>query len=656
MSLKEDSRFFTLNYLCDSARTAHLEGNGILVNHLSAIAIEELKKDAIQDRQKLIASAWSWAIIFPLFWLTDSYMLREVENALKKLNGCNESENDLLNVLRSYKWLINQPLADFTEQYTVLEKTELTWFDPKCSPEHALLLSHIVELLWFRDPLGTRWIEIAKRFEERLPPLQSKQITIVRSRLIFQTQLVVLGAKELDNDADLGTMEWVPQLWKSVFNCNRNETDRILISESPRHAKNSPLAGLLFDVRHFNRLGGVYGDPQSIGLTRRRLINAQSPEFIFQELRKARTDSLISNELYLGQTNASDLFFGFTETMLLEIAALRRWDLTAWINSVLQQARINAIVALKEPAQIHFADRATRAALVSFSSIDSSAWSRQIIAKLELLPVNLLTALVRDMFCAHPIQCREVKKVISVLTDAIPENLLVDLARWSVRYVDLEQANVLLGHEALAIEFWTTLFPMLGEEHEAWGILLPKIQLYISQPMLWQIGRKWFFIGIFKHISLPLAIELGQQMLAIECDILGKHARWDILSETAAQRPNFAHIFAERIVLSVARPEENITLIDEAWAAPYLKISNADVKRLICERIRKTLDEAIAPEHARQYSLPVHNSLLMYYVEWSDADADLFRSLISALKNPRLIRWFAPKYSKLHSCNCTQST
>ena len=331
MSLSSgDFRPEALLYFRERARLAHLDGNGVLVNHLAAIALDETTKLQNSKANALPVSTWAWSTIFAMFWLTDSYMLDEVENKLKDAHGTGKADEELLVVLKGYCWLVRQPLDYKCEKVIeAFKKAKLHWAHEQNACEFDVLLIHCVELLWYRNPRDDGWSALANEWATIAPKALSKQLLAAVQRLRLQVSMVVLGAPAINDltiDSEWDTYSWVPRMWRSYFDCNYASIETILSAQSPRYDGTATIARMLFDMRHQTRLHGVFGDPQAIGLTRRRLMTSTVPELVFEEIRKEVGDEVIT-ELYLAQGGAWQRFFGFTLAMLLELSALRRWDL-----------------------------------------------------------------------------------------------------------------------------------------------------------------------------------------------------------------------------------------------------------------------------------------------------------------------------------------
>jgi hypothetical protein len=637
-----DSRLETLIYLRERARLAHLDGNGILVNHLAAIALEEMKKPQAPGTAAPPVSAWAWAVVFGLFWLTDSYMLDEVEKALKKITGATDSDEELLNILRAYDWLVRQPLDPACErQRTELQKAALNWAKEPDTPEYEVLLTHAVELLWFRNPRGVDWAEIVKIWATRVSSAQEKRLLALRRRLEVQTSMVVLGASaqaDLTVDPEWDTLPWIPRLWRCVFDCDFQGIDKILSTESPKQSANTSIARLFFDMRHYNRLRGVFGDPQSIGLTRRRLITTLSAELVFEDIREERASRVIA-DLYLGPGYAMDRFFGFTLAMLLELAALRRWDITAWCNAVEFQARFNAEIVAREPAEVSYADRAIRCAVGAFRLDEKDKWVEPTIARLEFLPESERMALVRDLLNAHPVQYHHVKQVIAKLGDAVPPVLYGDLANWSVRYINYCTTVDRFGGGTDQIEFLAALLAELPSDHEAWKTLWPIVESLFSKSIFLGIGHKQLLRQVLERAPLPLAAEAMNIMLTTPIDDEGdKRGRWRLICDAACSRRELAEGKASAIVGAAPLPEDVVCLRDEEWAKPYIDIDLAVIRSRAHTHLKQILEMSVMRESNGEFQMSSHGSELMFYVQWLNEDVVWLEQLLAVIDNPRVQR------------------
>lgn len=630
----------TLAYLRERAQLAHLDGNGVLVNHLAAIALEEARKPRHPGTDTLPVSSWAWSVILSLFWLTDSYMLHEVEKTLEKPATPTDSDQALLNILRAYDWLVRQPLdPECQKQKAALQEAAFDWAKEDAVVEYEILLAHTLELLWFRDPRGADWQQIGKNYASQVPPGLSKRLLALVRRLEVQTSFCVLGAPALGDigvDPEWDAAPWVPQLWQGVFDCDFAGLERILAAESPRHAATTPAARLLFDMRHFNRIHGNFGDPQAIGLTRRRLITTLSPELVFHSVREERVRGVIA-ELYSDAGGASDRFFGFTLAMLLEIAALRRWDLSAWCTAVEFQARLNAEVVAHDRTEVDFANRAIRCTITAFRFNEKHRWIEPVLARLEFIPEAALTALLHDLLQARPVQYRHVKRVLEKIGDAIPTALYCDVAHWAVRFVDHTTRVDSFSGGIERIEFLTPLFLVLPEDHAAWNILWPILEQLFQIPPLWQTNHGLLLRRVLIGSPLALAKRGAELMLAIAVDDGDKRARWRLLQHVAAERPDFGAEMAKHIIAIAPLPEDLVCVRDEDWAKPHLYIDDDAVHARALVHLEGVLKKAVMAEGQKEFTLTSGGWEVMFYVRWHDDDLGWARQLVEAIDHPRVL-------------------
>ncbi len=630
-----------LTYLKERAQSAHLDGNGVLVNHLAAIALQQVRTAQSSPTVTSIpVSSWAWAAIFALYWLTDSYMLYEVDETLSKAGASTASDKALLDLLRAYDWLVRQPLdAECEKQKTAFRNSTVDWTKWTDAAEFEVLLTHAIELLWVRDPRGTDWAEVGRELGAKVPDGLRKRLAAITRRLGVQTSFAVLGAPlvtDLSVDPDWDTAPWVPQLWRCVFECDFKGVEQILTAESPRHTTTTPAARLLFDMRHYNRLRGVFGDPQAIGLTRRRLITTLSPELVFHGIREERASHVVS-ELYFGAGHASDRFFGFSIAMLLELAALRRWDLTAWCDAVEFQARLNAEVVARESTQADFADRAIRCAVGAFRLDEKAKWIEPAMARLEFLPEPKLTALVHDLLQARPVQYHRVKQVIMKIGDAIPPALYTPAATWSVRYVEHTAKVDRFGGSIQQIEFLLPLLSVLPTDHEAWDILWPIIEFLFRAPLVWQVDHGQLLRRVLTNAPLRLAASGVDLMVGTSADEGGKRARWQLLRTAAERRPDLGKERAQEIVNSAPLQEDLACLRDDEWAKSYVKIDDAAVRAKAFAHLDRILQKSVVAERQKEFELMPFGWELMFFVRWREDELPWVQRLIDAIENPKVL-------------------
>lgn len=631
-----------LSYLRDRARLAHLDGNGVLVNHLAAIAFEEIKRPDSGGSVSLPVSAWSWSVIFALYWLTDSYMLGEVEAVLKSVVPATDSERELVRVLRAYDWLVRQPLDPKCEkQRPELENAELKWADERDAIEFELLLTHVAELIWFRGPKETHLASLVARWTPLVPAHVAKRLAALQRRFEVQTSMVILGAprqSDLRISSEWDTFPWVPRAWRCVFDSDFKGVDAILAEQSPRHTTNALAARMIFDFRHRNRLRGVFGDPQAIGLTRRRLLTSQSAELVFEDIRKERASAIVAG-LYLSAANASDRFFGATLGMLLELAGLRRWDLAAWRDAVEIQSRLYAEFSAQEPGDSGFVTMAVAGAVAAFQLNDKDKWVDSTLARLEFLPAEELAVFVRDVLNANPIQYNHAKRVFAALGDAIPPAFHGDLARWAVRYVDHSINVDRFGMNIEKIEFLSPILSELSAEHEAWTLLWPIIESLFRLPILWGIGSSGSLLRrVLSHAPAAFVRKAVEIVLSTTGVADHEAGRWSLLCHVGENRPEIGSEFAVAILGSAPVPEDTLRLGELSWAKPHLATTNDQARLRAHTHLEGVIEHAIHPEGKNEFALSSHGWEVFLHVHWDASDSEWLGRLIAAIEHPRVLR------------------
>ena len=630
----------SLNYLRDCARSAHLDGDGVLANHLSSIALEMVRAPELKERDVMPVHSWAWAVIFSLYWLTDSYMLDEVRKALEAAVVSSDEDAELLKLLKAYDWLIRQPLdPDCKGQKHDLTKAKLGWMAVGEACEHEVLLTHCIELLWYRDPRGRSWSDIATSWERQVPVELQSRLRVLERRLRVQTTMVVLGAARSDDvtiDRDLDAPTWVPVLWRAMFDNDSRTIDDILLAETPKHEAETPTGRLLFDLRHYNRIRGEWGDPVAIGLTRRRLITNHSPELAFGQLREGRAGDIIT-KLFLGAGNATDRFFGLTLGMLLELDALRRWDARVWCSTVEIQARLNGEIFFREPREIDFADRAIRCAVGAIRLNEKEHWCEASLAAIEFLPAAALTALVRDLLNTHPAQYHSAKVVFGRLGDAIPSPLYLDFAKWAVRYVSYCESVDRWYLASDTIAFLAPFLRALPESHEAWSILWAVFEPQFSSATHWKLTNR-VFREFLLHAPLEFAGRAVELALAVELTGNESRPRWEMLTEIASSRPEISSKFGAAVVASAPRPVDQAVLRDQTWAQPYLKFDEAALRAEAREHLERILDRAVVPEDRKEFEMLAWGWDTFCYVQWEETDLGLVQRLLATVDQPRVLR------------------
>jgi hypothetical protein len=442
-SKSETAQAHAFSYLRGRTRRAHLEGDGLKVNSLCALALVHVQELAGRDELQMSVQELRWAFIFPHFWLIDEYMLRTVSESLASFAKQGEPKEEIYQFLRCYHYLVEQPLVGIDDKVKLLSGINPQWLNSDCQVEDAVLLSHIIELIWYRGPGGSYWRSVAGSWASHSPSVVRKRLEELQTRLDLQTKLTSPDAR--NRPVERAALQDLPpglpfaKLWGYLLYCDGAGLDGTVLKMNGTTPPESYAARLLFDFHHRNRFFGDFGEPQVIGLTRRRLFNESSPILTFTDAREAHLSETISRLHRLNQVGeAYTRFHGFRLSMLCEMAALQLWNWAAWGKSIEAQAEANLERCKWDAASPAVPAHAVRLMVqgVAYKRKDKDLLVRNAFDQLEFVSEPVLAQLVESLLNGYPIQLRNAYEALEDLGDLIPEKLWPVVARWCIGYAD----------------------------------------------------------------------------------------------------------------------------------------------------------------------------------------------------------------------------
>jgi hypothetical protein len=319
------------NYLGNRARSAHLDDNGLEVNSLCATALVQFTKLANDGKLHISLADVAWCHIFPLYWLIDDYMLRLVQRSHEAIQKTGRADEWIYVLLKDYCNLLYEPLGDISSEISHFKSLSFDKFDTLNTCEATILLSHVVELIWYRTVQQGEWESLIAQWIANSPTPHKVALTELRDRLTLQTGLAAPSprhpARPLTSAASLPGPLKFGGIWLRLLHNDAHSLDDALKELNATVEPDSHVARLLWDLHHTNRFQGQFGEPQEVGLARRRLFTSSSPLLTFNEFREAALSEAQGRVFRRNEVEgAYERFSVFRLAMLCEISALRLWD------------------------------------------------------------------------------------------------------------------------------------------------------------------------------------------------------------------------------------------------------------------------------------------------------------------------------------------
>jgi len=268
----------SLKYLRDQAISAHMNGDGILVNHLCSIAICQIRKWLKDKILEVSLKEFRWAIILALYWLVDDFMFHDIKSLIKEYEGINKAQNNLISCLISLIALVEQSLSDCVEEISNL-KDNTDWIIDDSHTEDRVFLTFCIELSFVKKPEGPSWVGLADTWTKKIRSY-SKTIKMLKTRLQFQANLLYPEANlfyenNLDGIELDGIEKDIFDTWEARLKCNWDDLDRLLDKLFKTVTFGSAEAVAVWHLHH-NAHYKRKRDPEIVGLSRRRLITQLS--------------------------------------------------------------------------------------------------------------------------------------------------------------------------------------------------------------------------------------------------------------------------------------------------------------------------------------------------------------------------------------------
>jgi len=528
-------------YLRDEARDAHLAGDGLRVLHFSTVALNHVRSArGMAPESKVNLEHIRWAFYLGIYWLLDDWFLHVTESALKHTasEGICTHDNAIINWLLT---ALKYPLrADIPDTLVALPAEWLCARSMDVEDSAALTLA--LELCWHLDPRENAWKDVASEWIARSPDGTALRRSLEQlvARLAGQRGFRETGSP-LVEESEIGLaitreQEWLLTAWRLYEECDFTALDRFLLEIAPQIRVESPTYSQFFRVFHMSRIRRESKEDQFLSLSRRYFVMSRQPADIFRELRDERFSQAYSDLARSGFADhqASTRFTCFRMAMLNQLNALRSWDIGAWMTGVRQRGQ--AAVELGARGDLAFA-RAGVLALVRCQGIDTAGKYPHLdrcIQIFDALPEEDRRKLVLELIATKRILWPSANRVLSELSDAIPDSVLPEVARWTVR---LERDDYHSSWARTRMQFWGDIL---------WWAQSPQNLIEVLKPAFLAKGadsHSWDDL----HGTLIAAIVKGTEATASEIleVILGTEPRdadasgrqFSIVYNVAKERP-----------------------------------------------------------------------------------------------------------------------
>jgi hypothetical protein len=538
-----------MRFLRTRAVAAHEAGDGFAVNHICRVALAAIGQRLTPHPTRIAGLTLGdvrWVFSLWLSWLPGYELVRDETGMLpparlaKQLAVTPEDIHDL--TLLSFLFVaFADPLAipDIGPLVTLPEM----WLESRTNEtEDVSAFSLAVECAWYGNPASGPWRHLVSTWRGHCPSGSRLAGALERldRRLSTQAALCIGGQPgpmtARPPGAPVGASP-IERCWQAFLDCDWTLLDQLIqqLSATTRTDTNDyfPLFSLIRYSSPFRQGTGS----QSLSLSRRAYSLSRQPGQVFTDF---RSHSFTSNAIRLRLQaqpiqGADERWKCFLLAMLGQLSALRSWDIGRWFEAVGQQADAHLELArFGEPVHAMYG---LSSAVLALRAVEKGKHplAERAVLLLDLLPTERRTDFVRWLLQRRLVEWRGAHSVLAVLSDAIPEPMLPDVARWSTALALSEKR--LWGWSLSYIDFWGDILPHVPHAPSLIEILLPAVLQACATPPMWQIASE-AIAQCMVAADGPVARQIGDQLLATLVPPTSPEAdlRWSIVFQACDGR------------------------------------------------------------------------------------------------------------------------
>ena len=631
-------------YLREHAAHAHVAGDGLLANLLCHTGLDRALRLADAKRLLLPLAELAWMPIFALYWLVNPHERSVVEEVLKKLPRFGDEDTAVCEWLNRHAYLIEQPLSGDAEHSRKLIALPWPAFFTKHSAEAETLITHLIELTWFRSPGEGEWEKAAQAWEKAGPSWVAEIIRPLRKRLAAQIRLTMPGkkcplfpessAEELRHESDFAEL-WLLHLY------GRSEKVCAVVERlTPGVSGDSHQWRILGDFAYMDDRTDRSGESDSVHLARRRRLSADTPLLIFHDKREQEIENLLG-KIFRAQREemASQRWGVFTLAMLHELSALRLWDYGMWRDAI--RAQSEGLLESMQWTEKH-PDMAMHALVLAVHGMaardpDKDRITRRVIDVLEFAPADVLARLAERLLATYPLQKHSATELLDDITDLLPPSVWPELAHWTVSYAGESDEWRSTGQRLAPAIHWLWALLAVPRDSPVWTTLLPQALRIARVSHCWHSGEtRSFLLRWFACAPTTLVREVGEAMVTHpENNAVLCVARTELLIDLEERREDLRGVFTARLLSSVHSPGEGLRLARHL-ALPDVPQREEAVRERVAMLIREAIVRATPPADANATRVDFPSGVELVKT-WRLEDKSLLEELIAAVNMPTVL-------------------
>lgn len=585
-------------FLKTKACEAYLSGDVGAVRHLSAIALEKASQAA--EREDLKLEDFIWAFTFMLKYLKSdwefSQLLVKAYESFGCLQRCETNDGVIIpRLTRSdsstslYAALLNFLFDVFQPNWPLIQehKESIANLDISvllegasgedcgdCALEDELLLSLIIEVLWYLEPQGEYWFSLCEKWIKQTvqaDPSSSIRQALSHTRARLRVQRAILFPVE--EESPLNLIEEVyprgeaccllAKAWFYFYHEHWQDLERLIfqmVELIPFESEYFLSLQGLINMTRVQRSLVVQRDEgeagrrdyfdQTPGVMRYQRVQLSRPTAIFYYQRGVFFDGLLAKawrkQFASGHLRAHALRL----LILLKLEALRTWDLGAYLDTMKREKEFSLQLGLYwDPKGEYrgYPDYLKNALLCAVKGLDANLRDCPELEKaekvLETLPEasQLISELVKDLISGPPTEWPSALRIFGLLGDAVPEELLEEVARWSVEvYRTLMSSRY--NWNARILQFWKPIIEFHDISGRAWNELFPVFKDMVMKPFFW-VSNYELIKAVLVKAPLRQAQDLASSITAVAArDESEERDKYVILFNASLERADLKDI------------------------------------------------------------------------------------------------------------------
>jgi hypothetical protein len=639
---------------------AHEAGDGFAVNHICRVALAAIEQRLAPSRARVAELTLvdvRWVFSLWLSWLLDYELVRDATGKLppaqfaEQLAVTPQDMHDLT--------LLSFLLAAFADPLALPDINPLitlpaTWIGSRSQEtEDVSAFSLAVECAWYGNPAGDPWRSLVTTWRGHCPfgSRLAGALERLERRLATQAALCMGGqpgpvtARAPSPPAAAGTIE---RCWQAFLDCDWTLLDQLIrqLSASTRTDTNEyfPLFSLIHCSRPFRHAAGS----QALSLSRRAYSLSRQPGQVFTDF---RSHSFTSNALRLHLQpepvqGVHERWKCFLLAMLGQLSALRSWDIGRWFEAVGQQADAHLELArFGEPVQAMYG---LSSAVLALRIVEKGKHplAERAALLLDRLSPEQRTGFVRWLLERRPAEWRGAHSVLAILSDAIPEPMLPDVARWSTT-LGLSEKR-LVGWSLSYLDFWGYILPYAPDSSPLVGILLPAVLQTCATPLAWHVARETI-AQCMVATDASVARQIGDRLLATPVPPASPEAdiRWGIVFQACDSRRELLPAYQDWLLSPpgdtpvrrhlVRRVAENIP--------PSVSMDDPSLRDWLRAQARAYCAHLLAPGHQAGIFSPPFPPPDFRLTTWPAEETELVGDMLAVADAPQV--WYVNKVSIL---------